>query len=465
MTRHLRHLHTRLKPPVVGLPLVTAASQQRFVAIRQTVLAAVASKGANILIGLLSVPLTLRYLGAERYGLWATLSTLLMWVRIADFGIGNGLTNILIEAEAKQRPDLARKVIATTFWVLLMVMLALLAVLRLAWWGVAGTDAFDGHALSIDSEFSAAFAVTAGILLLSVPLSITSTTLRAYQQGMVVHSWEAVANIISLLGLLLAIFMGAGVVGLVAASAGSSFVVAVLATIWLFCWSRPGLRPRLSDFDRSEVPRLFTNGFERFVLQISALVLFESDNLIIAKFVGVEAVGPYALVHRMFYMLILAQTAILAPFSPAYADAAARNEWSWITWTFKRTLVIGMVVVGVLVGVLLLNARVILHFWTGGRFDAPTVLILLMAIWTLIAAWGNTFAFLQMGLGRLRMQVICSCLMAGVNLLLSILWGQRYGVVGVLSATIVSYTVTSLWPIPIDTFLTIRRRQYRTYIR
>jgi hypothetical protein len=40
-------------------------------------------------IGLISVPLTAKYLGAERYGLWLTLSTFLGWGGMADFGLVN----------------------------------------------------------------------------------------------------------------------------------------------------------------------------------------------------------------------------------------------------------------------------------------------------------------------------------------------------------------------------------------
>jgi hypothetical protein len=38
------------------------------------------AKGLTLLMGFVSVPLTVHYLGAERYGVWLTISSLLLWV-------------------------------------------------------------------------------------------------------------------------------------------------------------------------------------------------------------------------------------------------------------------------------------------------------------------------------------------------------------------------------------------------
>src|SRR5512136_2603306 len=45
------------------------------------------------LSGVVSVPLTVHYLGKEQFGLWMVVSSMVVWMQLADFGIGNGLTN------------------------------------------------------------------------------------------------------------------------------------------------------------------------------------------------------------------------------------------------------------------------------------------------------------------------------------------------------------------------------------
>ncbi|MGC1782963.1 MAG: hypothetical protein WA708_10630, partial [Acidobacteriaceae bacterium] len=53
---------------------------------------------ARMGVALVTVPLTLHYLGAERFGLWMTISSVLAMASFADFGIGNGVLNTVADA-------------------------------------------------------------------------------------------------------------------------------------------------------------------------------------------------------------------------------------------------------------------------------------------------------------------------------------------------------------------------------
>src|ERR1700753_2279254 len=77
------------------------------------------SKALTIVISFVSVPLTVHYLGAERYGVWLTISSLLTWMALTDFGIaGNALVNVIAEADGKEDRGLAREYTASAFWML-----------------------------------------------------------------------------------------------------------------------------------------------------------------------------------------------------------------------------------------------------------------------------------------------------------------------------------------------------------
>ncbi len=67
---------------------------------------AVVSGGAarvlSSLLTLISLPLAVRYLGPERYGVWATVVSVAVWVNLLDLGIANSLTNLVSQAYARQ---------------------------------------------------------------------------------------------------------------------------------------------------------------------------------------------------------------------------------------------------------------------------------------------------------------------------------------------------------------------------
>ena len=76
-------------------------SKERFRRAALTTMASAIAKAIALLTGLISVPLTFRYLGAEQYGIWMVLVSLIAAMGFADLGIGNGLMNAVSEAYGK----------------------------------------------------------------------------------------------------------------------------------------------------------------------------------------------------------------------------------------------------------------------------------------------------------------------------------------------------------------------------
>ena len=60
---------------------------RRYQRIGQAIVTGFLGKGLLVLVNLIAVRLVLGYLGAERYGSWMTISSLLAWIAIADFGL------------------------------------------------------------------------------------------------------------------------------------------------------------------------------------------------------------------------------------------------------------------------------------------------------------------------------------------------------------------------------------------
>jgi O-antigen/teichoic acid export membrane protein len=64
-------------------------------------------------ITLFSLPLAVRYLGAERYGVWVTIATTAVWINLLDLGIANTLTNQISRAYALHDEHAAGRAFAT----------------------------------------------------------------------------------------------------------------------------------------------------------------------------------------------------------------------------------------------------------------------------------------------------------------------------------------------------------------
>ena len=69
------------------------------------------NRGAAIAIRLVTIPLLLRYLGAERYGLWMTIASATAYLTMLDFGTVSALVNRLSRAYARGRSDVAARLV------------------------------------------------------------------------------------------------------------------------------------------------------------------------------------------------------------------------------------------------------------------------------------------------------------------------------------------------------------------
>ena len=81
-------------------------SLERYRRAALTILASFCGKGIGMLVTLVTVPLTLGYLGGERYGMWMTISSVIQMIAFTDLGVGAGLIGAVSEANA--RGDRAR---------------------------------------------------------------------------------------------------------------------------------------------------------------------------------------------------------------------------------------------------------------------------------------------------------------------------------------------------------------------
>lgn len=88
---------------------------QRTLTVKKNIIGSVAIKGCSILIQLLLVPMTLGYLTSELYGIWLTISSIILWLNFFDVGFTLGLKNKLSEALALNDLSRCKALVSTTY--------------------------------------------------------------------------------------------------------------------------------------------------------------------------------------------------------------------------------------------------------------------------------------------------------------------------------------------------------------
>ena len=447
---------------MLGLEHAGDATERRQVGIARGALSALIVRGAGLAVSLVVVPVTVGYLGGERYGALMAIFSALAWVTIADLGLGNELNNLLAAAAGRNDAEGAREAVASAFWLLVSVTAVVLAAGGLTWRLVDWPAFLNVRTPEAAAEVGPAMGVAFLLACLAFPLSVVDRVLIALQRGATANAWALAGSAATLVAVIVAARTRGGMVALVLAMAGTSLLVKIVMTGWLFLAHRPALRPRLSAATRGTSARLLRRGSTFFVVQIAALVLFSTDNIIIARVLGAGQVTPYSVTWSLFGLTQVLTVAAFPYLWAAYGEALARGDVGWVTRMLRRSLVMGTAAAALLLLPLVLAGEPLIRIWAGPEAVPPQALLWWMAVWYLINTPAQAIAAFLNAAGKTAVQAWSGIATAVANVVLSILLARRFGITGVIAATVLSYMALSAPPVVAATLRTVRDLRART---
>lgn len=437
--------------------------RRRLLGIVQGAVTSLGNRAITLLVTFLSVPLTIHYLGAERYGAWATIGSLLAWTALTEFGINNGLANAITTAAGQDRPDLVRVYVSSGLVMLTTVALTTALVIAAAWPWIDWATLLGVTTPEARAEIGPAVAAAMALFLLRFPLSVTGKIYLAYHDGRIGNYWGAAGNVLSLVALLIVTRTEGGLIWLVIAISGSGLLFGLVNAAWLFTYHRPQVAPRLGSVRLSSVRDLGGVSGKFFLIQIVGLVIFQTDNLVVAHFLGAAKVPSYSLTHTLFSYTTLLQGILFTYLWPAYTEAIARRDIAWVQRIFHLDLVGSVAFSTVAAAVLIVIAKPFILWWAGPVAEPSTSLVWWMAAWSVIDGFTNPIACLLAAAAHLRAQIIYSAIAAACNIAISITLVQTWGVPGVIAGTVVSYAVFICVPTLIDVELLLRKLRREAY--
>jgi O-antigen/teichoic acid export membrane protein len=191
------------------------------------------------------------------------------------------------------------------------------------------------------------------------------------------------------------------------------------------------LRPRAGDWNLSSLRELWGVGGWLTLHQAANLAVLYSANLIIANRLGPAAVPTYSVPYTMFMVLTSTASLIASPLLPAYAEAAAQGDWSWVRCRAMAALGATLAIVGLGGISLVAVGPALVSLWTGGTIRVSTAFLVALASANLLKAVSNANAVLLTGLGLVR---ILACIYLAVAVVfVSGAWIllPRFGLLGV----------------------------------
>ena len=433
-----------------------STGHERSLKAKKNILASFGLKGISIVISFLLVPLTLNYIDVTRYGIWLTLSSIISWFGFFDIGLGSGLRNKFAEAIAKDQKELARTYVSTTYAVLLIIvgivfLLFLIINPFLNWTKILNTPAEMG------SELSKLVIITFTFFCIGFVFKLIGTILIADQKPAINDAFNVTGNLLSLIIIyILAKTTSGSLLYLGTTLSAAPVIVLLIASLVFYNKDYKYYRPSFKYVDFKYFKSLAELGIKFFILQISCIVIFTTDNIIITQILGPAEVTPYNIAHKYFNIVIMIFTIIITPFWSAFTEAYAKNDYTWIKNSIKKLVNIWLLLLIGVIFLLIISNKFYL-MWVGDKVHIPFMLSAFMGLYAIISTWNNIFAYFINGVGKIKLQMYYGIIAMIINIPISIFFAKtlNMGSAGVILGTCASLIIGSFFA-PIQSWKIIK---------
>jgi O-antigen/teichoic acid export membrane protein len=397
-------------------------------------------KGISIVVGFVLIPMTISYVKQDEYGVWLTLSSIISWLSFFDVGLGNGLKNKLAETNALEKHEKSSAYVSTTYAALAVIAIGVFVVFLIAnnfidWSKVLNAQSHNLNELAL---------IVFGFFCLQFVSQIINTVTTA------LHS-PSKASLITVIGQLLVLIIifiltkttKGSLIYLGLTLAGVPVIVQTVASIWLYNTEYKTVKPSFKAIRLEYVKDLLGIGGVFFVLQIGALILYQTDNIVITQLFGPQKVTVFNVAYKLFSMVVMVSNIILVPFWAAYTDAYAKNDFDWMQRSLKKTRTIWLLLSGGTF-LLLIVAPFVYKIWLHNQVQVPMSVSIAMFLYVVGFNLMQVNCFLLNGIGKVRIQLYLYIFSIMVNIPLAILLAKYFGIAGVTLSNVVIFIIMGI---------------------
>lgn len=434
---HFAHFGSALRLRPFDQATEAGRSKERLRRAAMTTITSGVAKAIGILASLISVPLTYRYLGAERYGIWMVLISIITAMSFADLGIGNGLMNAVSEAYGKDDRRLARQHVTSALALMLLIGFVFTVVGAIGYPLVSWPRLLNVKSQTAAAEGARAFLVLYASFVVNLPLGVIARAQAGMQKAYIAQVVNALGSMLSLGAIVVVVWLRGNLVWLVSAFVFTAAAAALLNG-WLLFREFPWLLPARHAFSSAAARKIFDLGILFFVLQCAFVLSYTSDSIVIAQVLGAAAVALYAVPQKLFSSVSTIVSMAINPLWPAYGEALARGDGAWVRRTFLASLGLVLAFTIPACTLLILAGSWILRVAVGKSFHAPLGLLIALAVWAVVWALTTAVTAFLNGAGVLKEQAGLVVFASICNLGLSIYLTLRFGVIGVCLGSILT---------------------------
>lgn len=398
-------------------------------------------KSTSIILGLIVTRITLGYLGATLYGLWVTITSVISWMNSGDLGIGNGLRNALAKAYGEKDQERQKLLISEAVNCLTKVAVVLLIII------VILCEFFLKIGI-LDGIVRIPMYITAIFFCINLVLGISQSIAFSYQK-----SWLNAATVCEFQVFSITFICFLQSMNVKASLTLFAFVYGICTTIpnfiLIYILKKNIIQFQVSRWRVSskEIQKtIMSTGIQFFIIQLSGVVLYSTDSLLINWLISSEMVTKYSIITKVYDTGTNLFSILLIALWSAVTYHIAQQDYSWVRDQIMKLLkcwcvfALGAVIVSI-------GFNCIVRIWLGNDamyFESPLVIV--FCAYCIMTAFSAIFVNVLNGMGIVKLQLGLAVIAAIINIPLSIFFVQNYdmGIFGIKLATLLCASIPAV---------------------
>ncbi|MEM7144757.1 MAG: oligosaccharide flippase family protein [Verrucomicrobiota bacterium] len=385
-----------------GPPTASNGTHRRNHAIRWAVITSLMSKAGTALLQLISIPIAIRVLGLEVFGIYSTIAMGILIVMLLQVGVGPALTHGISQALARNSRTDQQNYYTTAFFIILGLATLGVTIVSSILTTIPIPVLFGAKYAPFADTMRPALWLGLGIVIAQFILSHTERTREGYLEANINNAWGAAGNFLGAAALAVGISHFPSIEYLLLCVFGSNALAKLGNTIHLLI-QRPWLFPRPRLFRRSIARHLLSDGVA-FSLSssVTGLVEFNACALIIGHLAGPATVGIFNVIVQIDVTLAGFVIMITTPTWPAIVDAVARHDLKWIQAAATKLRRFGAAYcVAAMIGIVTLGPWLI-PLWLGPEVQIPRLTLFAFMCFFSIGIWNHIHHSLLIGMGKVK---------------------------------------------------------------
>ncbi len=411
--------------------------------LNRNAIGSIAVKLSTMLVEIAKVSILLSYLSVEKYGIWLTIVSIVLWSHHFDLGLGTGLKFKLTEAIAQNDLTRSRHLVSTAYTSITIIMGATLLLLAPIVFAVDWSSLLNAPS-GLNEELTYCVVLILAVFACQFILELITIVLKSYQRTAISEVFKPISNAISLvIIIILGLFSHDSLILASLAMTVPYLVVLLAANIWYFTKQYRDIRPLLSFAKMSYVKDIYSLGLKFFANQFSVLVVFSTANFLLSHTICPTEVSIYSTANTYYNIVVIFFTAIVVACNTPITDAYVRGDMAWIKRCMHKLFIIASMAIAIELLLFALSGFAF-NIWVGDKIVVPNALAITFVIYNILALYSQQYSLFLASVGKMNLNVIISCCKIVLFIPVAILFVKEFGAIGLVGATIVINTIPNL---------------------